>query len=132
MLLVEEFPSSHNSPMQQHCLAQFHYKWQPENGQHAALCYHQEVLEKQSSPGNSLTPAILAQSANSLCWYLWFWLHQRGVSPFVKEQPHILHTSLSLAVALQSAIYLVKGGKFLKKLWCCVGGSITRSFGFIN
>ena len=27
---------------------------------------------------------------------------------------------------------LDKGGKFLKKLWCCVGGSITRSFGFIN
>ena len=25
-----------------------------------------------------------------------------------------------------------KGGKFLKKLWCCVGGSITRQFGFIN
>ena len=22
-----------------------------------------------------------------------------------------------------------KGGKFLKKLWCCVGGSITRLFG---
>ena len=25
-----------------------------------------------------------------------------------------------------------KGVKFLKKLWCCVGGSITRQFGFIN
>ena len=25
-----------------------------------------------------------------------------------------------------------KGGKFLKKLWCCVGGSITRQSGFIN
>ena len=25
-----------------------------------------------------------------------------------------------------------KGGKFLKKLWCCVSGSITRQFGFIN
>ena len=25
-----------------------------------------------------------------------------------------------------------KGGKFLKKLWCCVRGSITRQFGFIN
>ena len=25
-----------------------------------------------------------------------------------------------------------KGGKFLKKLWCCVGGNITREFGFIN
>ena len=23
-------------------------------------------------------------------------------------------------------IKLKKGGKFLKKLWCCVGGSITR------
>ena len=22
--------------------------------------------------------------------------------------------------------YMNKGGKFLKKLWCCVGGSITR------
>ena len=25
-----------------------------------------------------------------------------------------------------------KGGKFLKKVWCCVGRSITRYFGFIN
>ena len=25
-----------------------------------------------------------------------------------------------------------KGHNFLKKLWCCVGGSITRQFGFIN
>ena len=24
------------------------------------------------------------------------------------------------------------GGKFLKKLCCCVGGSFTRQFGFIN
>ena len=23
-------------------------------------------------------------------------------------------------------LFLNKGGKFLKKLWCCVGGSITR------
>ena len=23
-------------------------------------------------------------------------------------------------------IFFNKGGKFLKKLWCCVGGSITR------
>ena len=28
--------------------------------------------------------------------------------------------------------HLNKGGKCLKKLWCCVGGSITREFGFIN
>ena len=25
-----------------------------------------------------------------------------------------------------------KGGKFLKKPWCCIGGSITRQCGFIN
>ena len=23
-------------------------------------------------------------------------------------------------------LYICKGGKFLKKLWCCIGGSITR------
>ena len=39
-----------------------------------------------------------------------------------------------------SAIQLNKGGKFLKKLWCCIDGGgvgvgeggITRKFGFIN
>ena len=32
----------------------------------------------------------------------------------------------------QFIIQLNNGGKFLKKLWCCVGGSITRQFGFIS
>ena len=29
---------------------------------------------------------------------------------------------------------LVKGGKLLKKLWCCIGGGVTRDFriDFIN
>ena len=36
-----------------------------------------------------------------------------------------LSRSISLAVYCLS-LYKVKGGKFLKKLWCCVGGSITR------
>ena len=26
----------------------------------------------------------------------------------------------------ETYLCLSKGGKFLKKLWCCVGGSITR------
>ena len=25
-----------------------------------------------------------------------------------------------------------KGGQFLKKLWCCVGGVVKQNFGFIN
>ena len=31
---------------------------------------------------------------------------------------------ISLSLWLQ--LIMNKGGKFLKKLWCCVGGSITR------
>ena len=30
------------------------------------------------------------------------------------------------AAAKETSILVNKGGKFLKKLWCCVGGSITR------
>ena len=25
-----------------------------------------------------------------------------------------------------------RGGQFLKKLWCCVGGDVKQNFGFIN
>ena len=32
-------------------------------------------------------------------------------------------------VEMQTSIANYKGGKFLKKLWCCVGGSITRNCG---
>ena len=29
-------------------------------------------------------------------------------------------------MSVKDSIIKSKGGKFLKKLWCCVGGSITR------
>ena len=32
----------------------------------------------------------------------------------------------------KGSILINKGGKFLKKLWCCVGGNVTRLCGFIN
>ena len=31
-----------------------------------------------------------------------------------------------LVLIQTSLLLLCNGGKFLKKLWCCVGGSITR------
>ena len=31
-------------------------------------------------------------------------------------------------VAVQLSSYVNKEGKFIKKLWCCVGGSITRTY----
>ena len=34
--------------------------------------------------------------------------------------------------ANQTRVLINKGDKFLKKLWCCVGGSIKRYFCFIN
>ena len=34
---------------------------------------------------------------------------------------------LILAILVLNRVrFLYKGGKFLKKLWCCVGGSIAR------
>ena len=32
----------------------------------------------------------------------------------------------SLLVPRFNSRFMKEGGKFLKKLWCCVGGSITR------
>ena len=37
-----------------------------------------------------------------------------------------LHCDASRSVLISTSIICTKGGKFLKKLWCCVGGSISR------
>ena len=43
-----------------------------------------------------------------------------------------LHTAVDWTYNWVECFQTNKGGKFLKKLWCCVGGSITRQFGFIK
>ena len=39
-----------------------------------------------------------------------------------EQRSHLLERHVRLVLILPTG----KGGKFLKKLWCCVGGSITR------
>ena len=50
--------------------------------------------------------------------------------------PIIMLIMLVLGMGLRSCadrrlnLHANNGGKFLEKLWCCVGGSITRLSGF--
>ena len=42
-----------------------------------------------------------------------------GVSPIFMSQEN-------LVIILEAEDAVIKGGKFLKKLWCCVGGRVYK------
>ena len=55
----------------------------------------------------------LSRSHNSWCWPKGGW-------------PLLMRMQISWSGFQTTIILQYKGGKFLKKLWCCVGGSTTR------
>ena len=59
----------------------------------------------------------------------WLTLHDQCNEQKIKKEHLLLYNptlSYQLCPGFKASIFLSKGGKFLKKLWCCVGGSITR------
>ena len=70
------------------------------------------------------------------CWF-WHWFRESQTTPCVGWCSHFVYDNLLLHGWwsrrwdhsywwIQLGYLKDKGGKFLKKLWCCVGGNITR------
>ena len=73
------------------------------------------VTTRHSCLGAFLIPIVCLFAWHHQCCWLWPYSHifKRNVIAF-------------LLAYLGGCLLIYKGGKFLKKLWCCIGESITR------